>query len=354
MPDDAKDLMPQREVRGDSSEAESSRARAGWVEWSIGVLNGVVGDYLHQRNNGLAVQMAFVHRNRALDMSRQSLGRAFPDATSKLCVLIHGLTCTESCWSFRGDPKTSFGSLLQEDLGYTPVFLRYNTGLHISENGELLSHRLQELVSNYPRELDELIVIGHSMGGLLLRSACHQAPGLGHDWTRHLRHAFYLGTPHFGTRFEKFGNVVSWMLRTVPNDYTRLASDVINLRSRGIKDLRYTNLAHEDWRGTDPDALLQDNRHPVPLMPGVSHYFVGGTLTSNERHVAALLFGDLLVQACDSVPLGAQDRPLVFPPENGRLFPGIAHLALAYHPEVYAQLKTWLGQEPGSLERNVP
>ena len=46
---------------------------------------------------------------------------------------------TESIWDFPGDPDTTYGSLLARDHGVTPIYLRYNTGQHISVNGRELA-----------------------------------------------------------------------------------------------------------------------------------------------------------------------------------------------------------------------
>jgi len=97
------------------------------------------------------------------------------------------------------------GAALARDLGYTPLYLHYNTGLHISTNGRAFADLLQMLVAEWPAPLEELVIIGHSMGGLVSRSACYYGAFNGHDWLRHLRKLIFLGTPHHGTPMERTG-----------------------------------------------------------------------------------------------------------------------------------------------------
>jgi len=318
------------------------KPRAGWVDVGIGALNGVVGDYLQERDNDLALPLCVIHDNRPLEPNAASLREAFPEATPRVCVFAHGLCCTEATWQFPEEPARSYGSLLLEDFGITPVFIRYNTGLHISHNGRTYCTLLHDLVANWPVEVADLTLIGHSMGGLISRSACLYADRLGHDWPDKLHRAVYLGSPHLGAPLEKVGNVAAAVFGKIPDPLAHLARDLINLRSIGIKDLRYANLVDEDWLGHDPDAVLVNTRTSAPLREGMKHYVVAGTLTQEENHLIAQMIGDSLVR----VP-SATGRPerggegLGIPEDRIARFPGFHHMMLAHHPDVYTKLKTW-------------
>src|SRR5262249_34877085 len=156
------------------------------------------------------------------------------EATARAVVLVHGLMSTEHVFELEGGE--TYGTLLARDLGYTPFALRYNSGLHISENGEALDDLLGRFVAAYPVPREEITVIGHSMGGLVIRSAAHAASARDSRWLPLVTRAFYLGSPHLGAPLERFGNVLTWALARIPNPYTELAADIINLRSSGVKD----------------------------------------------------------------------------------------------------------------------
>lgn len=311
------------------------------LEQLVGVLNGAVGDYLKRTRNGLATSMAFVQAGRVLGAT-ECFGAS---PTSRVAVLVHGLMSTEVVW--RMPDGEDYGSLLARDLGYTPFYVRYNSGLHISENGEALDALLEQLAVAYPRPIEELTLVGHSMGGLVIRSACHAAsaaPG-GRRWLPLARRAIYVGSPHLGAPLERFGNVVAWALANLPTPYTRLAADLVNLRSSGVKDLRYGSLRREDWEGADADALLANTRHPVPLLPHIRHHLIAGHLTDDPR-LAALFFGDALVPI-DSASgrAAAHHRSAIFPQEHVRILPSFDHLSLAHHPDVYAVVRAFCEEE---------
>ncbi|MEE4377969.1 MAG: alpha/beta hydrolase [Candidatus Competibacteraceae bacterium] len=316
-----------------------------WTEWSISVLNGMVGDYLQERQNGLAINMAFYQHNRPLLITTDNLRQAVPNPTAKVCLLIHGLGCNEGIWApadrAQYDPTCSYGTSLQHDLGYTPFYLRYNTGLPVAENGKRLAGLLDELSACYPMNIDELTLIGHSMGGLVLRSACHYA--LHHHqygWVKKVRRAFYLGTPHDGADLEKVGHVTTAVLNAVPNPITRLIGSILNLRSRGVKDLRLGNLVDDDWSDDFPDNSLPRRHKVVPWLPHAHHYLLVGTVAEDPRHPASRLLGDTLVRVPPvhrtSLP-GTKDAHQ----STVKVFPRVHHLELAHHTGVYQQIKQW-------------
>jgi len=323
---------------------DRSNPDVNWTNVGIGALNGVLGDYLQSRNNDLAVEMAVVHDGQPVALDPDTLGKRYPAASPRVCVLVHGLCCTENTWTFPGTCE-SYGSLLQRDFGMTPVFVRYNTGLHISENGRAFCELLNQIVSNWPVPVEDITLIGHSMGGLVIRSACLYADRLGRDWVDHVHRAVYVGSPHLGAPLEKFGNAAAAVFGKIPDPITRLARDLINLRSIGIKDLRYANLVDEDWLGRDPDAVLQNTRTDAPLRTNIEHYVVAGTLTQNENNIIAQMIGDALVRVPSATGKPAGDGDIGLPQDHMKLFPGLHHMSLAHHPDVYEQLEAWLREE---------
>jgi triacylglycerol lipase len=317
--------------------------RPGRMEAVLGALNAVLGDYLHRTGNGLATSMALYAGNKPIALEADSLRRAFAHSTGRLALWIHGLGVSEGVWCFPEAPAQSYATLLEDEHGFTPLVLRYNTGLHVSDNGTALSELLSRLVAAFPVPIEELVLVGYSMGGLVLRSACHVAAEAQAPWLSHVRRAVYIGVPHLGAPLERVGQRVAHLLRKVPNAYTRLIADVADLRSSGVKDLAFSNLLQRDWEGATREELLRNRRHPVPLLPGISHHLVVGTLGKDEKHLLSLLFGDGMVRVASAAGRARPGDPApLFPQEHVAVVPGVGHLALAHHPAVYASLKAWL------------
>jgi pimeloyl-ACP methyl ester carboxylesterase len=331
---------------GDTQPAEGEPLPAAW-DLAIGALNGVVGDRLERERNGLRIRMQFHHEGRPLALDLESLRRAYPGAARKLAVFVHGLASNEQVWQFYseehyGNRDTTYGSLLERDLGYTPVYLRYNSGLHVSENGERLADCMEVLVRTWPVPVEEIVLVGHSMGGLVARSACHHGKQRASAWVDAIRHVFCLGTPHLGAPLEKLGNVMAWALGAL--DMTKPLGSIINGRSAGIKDLRFGYLVEADWQGRDADALLEDNRHDIPFLDSAAHYFIAATITQSPDHLIGYLVGDTLVRPSSASGRAAPPaRWLPFEDEHGHHLGAVTHLRLVNHPAVYDQVRRWLG-----------
>jgi pimeloyl-ACP methyl ester carboxylesterase len=307
-----------------------------WTDWGISVLNGILGDYLYERNNGLAIDPMFYHRNRPLAITTEGLRSAYPQPTAKLCILLHGLACNEGVWVFRDtvqdEAARCYGTLLQKELGYTPFFLRYNTGLSIAQNGRGFADLLEGLLACYPTGVDEIVLLGHSMGGLVVRSACHYGVRLGHGWVDKVRRAFYLGTPHDGADLEALGVATTAVLQAVPHPVTRLIGKLLDLRSQGIKDLHRGDRLHEDAPGVAGAAR--------PWLPHARHHLLIGTLTRDPRHAASRLLGDGLVRPPRGhAPRQGAERPTDPGQVSVTLFPGVHHMGLAHDPDVYEHIK---------------
>ena len=269
-----------------------SETRAGAT--ALAVINGLRGDVLAAEGDELAIPMAVRVGGAAVPMNREELWEAFPQATARVVVFVHGLFGTEHEWALGG--RETYGARLAREHGWSPVYVRYNTGRAIDENGAELSDLLERLVEAWPREVDRVGLIGHSMGGLVVRSACHQAADRG--WKRLLEHSVTLGTPHTGSPVAQAVDLATQALGRLPE--TRMFGNFLDRRSAGIRDLQ---------RGLD---------HP-PLETARHHYVSAGA--------------DLLVRRGSAVPSDADDALHV---------PGVGHIALLNHDDVYAQIRDWL------------
>jgi alpha-beta hydrolase superfamily lysophospholipase len=304
----------------------------------LAALSGLIGDELAHERSPLAAEMAVRVGGRPVPAGDAAAVRAaFPAAGPRLAVFLHGLMESEFAW---GTGPDTYGEALAE-LGYTAVHVRYNTGRHISANGADLSRLLGDLQASWPAPVTEIALIGHSMGGLVARSAAHQAVAADAGWVTHVRHTVSLGTPHHGAPLPRAVHVADAALRLVPE--TRALSGLLRRRSAGIRDLRHGSLVDEDWRDRDPDALRAAATAEVPLHPGASHAFVSATVTREGGHPLGRLVGDTLVLA-PSAEGRERDQRLAF--DAGLRLGGTHHLALLRHPAVRERLCAWLAATP--------
>lgn len=316
------------------------KKNSGWRgrEPVLAVLNGVLGDHLETTHNPLAIPMTFRRGGQALTLEKQSLTQDIPSINGRILLLIHGLCMNDLQWRRR---KHDHGAALGIDRGYTPIYLHYNSGRHISINGRELAGQLEELIQSWPVLLEEIVILGHSMGGMLVRSAFHYGVLAGHAWPKKIRKLVFLGTPHHGAPLERGGNWFHVILDR--SSYTAPFSSLGKIRSAGITDLRYGNLLDLDWMEHDRFAHVGDQRKSVPLPSKVKCYVVAATTGKKTGDIKDRMLGDGLVPIESA--LGQHQNPsfnLNFRPEYTHIEYGINHLDLLSCPSVYRQLLRWL------------
>jgi pimeloyl-ACP methyl ester carboxylesterase len=290
----------------------------------VSAVNGLIGDRLAKERSELAIELAVRRHGRDVPPDAQSLAEAFPQATGDLAVFLHGLAESEEAW--RKDAHLSggsYGARLAAETSWTPVYLRANTGLHIAENGVALASLLDDLVEHWPTEVRRIALVGHSMGGLIVRAACAAATdpaGGGTPWSTLVTDVVTLGTPHLGAPLERGLVAGAKALGHLPESAP--FGRVLEYRSVGILDLRA--------------GLAAD----VQNLPHARYHLVAATLAGSHRHPVSEAFGDLLVRYPSAV-----GRPRRGPD----LFPGADvlhvkgdHFDLLNHAEVYDALRTWL------------
>ena len=317
---------------------------------ALGAFNGAFGDTVHERHRALSPELAVRLGGHDIALERDALAAAFPAAGPRVVVLLHGLGETEHAWHRREhahgrELPATYATLLEEDLGLTGVVLRYNTGRHISDNGEALATLLGDLVAAWPVPVTSLSLVGHSMGGLVIRSALHHGRLGEADWLGRVEHVVSLGSPFLGAPLERATNRATWALAKLPE--TAPLAKLVNLRAAGVKDLRYGALLREDWEGTDPDARGRDSARDVHHLTSAQHFCVSSTLGATEGHVLGRMLGDILVHpsSADGSGRSAHRTPLAF--DDTARFPGLSHFDLLNHPAVYARLRDWLAPAAG-------
>lgn len=304
----------------------------------VAVLNGVVGDYLVSTGNPLQIQMKFRREGKSLKLTPEALGESIPQITGKIVVLAHGLCMSDMQWQRRGH---NHGEALAAEAGFTPVYLHYNSGLHISSNGREFSAQLEDLIKAWPVPVEQLVIMGYSMGGLLARSACEDARRTNKSWIRHLRDLLFLGTPHDGSPLERTGNRLDAILGASP--YTIALSRLGKVRSAGITDLRHANLDDTDWQDHDRFHPRRVRREALPLPEGVRCYAIAGSMARRPNKLSERLAGDGLVPLFSA--LGSHrsaKRNLGLPEAHREIVYKTNHLGLLDSQEAYAQISAWL------------
>jgi hypothetical protein len=322
----------------------AGRASSPQREAVLAALNGVMGDYLVASDNPLAIPMRLRRDGRPLVLETAALAAAIPHGGGKLAVLAHGLCLNDRQWNRGGHDH---GAVLARTLGYTPLYLHYNTGLHTSINGRALAGLLETLLRQWPQPVDDLVIVAHSMGGLVARSACHYGAAAGHAWPRRLSKLVFLGTPHHGAPLERGGNWVDVILDATP--YAAPFARLGKIRSAGITDLRYGNVLDEHWQGRDRFARARDTRQFVPLPRGVQCFAIAATTGKKRGDLRDRLLGDGLVPVASA--LGRHDethRSLSFPASRQWIGYGMSHLDLLGRPEVSDRIVRWIAPAPGT------
>lgn len=313
-----------------------TRAPSARREAALAVLNGIWGDHLEATGNPLAVRTALRIDGRAFDTGADGLRTAVRAPTGRVAVLIHGLCMNDLQWARRGHHH---GAMLAREAGWTVLALHYNTGLHVSDNGRRLSALLEPLLAHWPVPVTELALVGHSMGGLVARAACHT--GADTAWRRRLTRLVCMGTPHHGALLERGGHHLDRALEWSP--YTAPFARIGKARSAGITDLRHGNVQDADWQGHRGRAGHRDRRVPTPLPAGVDVYCLAATTAERMRGLRHALVGDGLVSVASA--WGEHPDPmraLSVPDAHKAVITEASHWDLLSHPDAAAALRRWL------------
>lgn len=313
-------------------------------EQVLAALNGVLGDRLAASQSPLALDMAFRLNGQAWQ-PEDGLAVSAP-AQGHVLLTIHGLCMTDTQWLMNGHDH---GDWLAQAMGCTRLNLRYNTGLHVHDNGLKLARLLERLVLNWPVPLTRLSIVAHSMGGLVARSAHAAGVQSGHAWPQRLKDMVFLGTPHHGSPLERAGHWVDSVLAATP--FTMPFVKLGQLRSAGIIDLRHGCVLPPD-RPDEPDqprALGRhaDTRTSLPLPAGVNCFAVAATLAPRRSMLAERLTGDGLVPLHSA--LGQHDDPrhrLAFEPTHQHVMHRTGHLALLGSQPLAQHMLNWLQTPP--------
>jgi len=297
-----------------------------------------VGDYLEEKENPLQIRMQLRLEGKTVVLNKKNLERDHLNINGKIILMVHGSCMNDIQWTRNGH---NHGASLAKELEKTPLYLYYNSGLHVSTNGKEFSQLLEDLIINWPVPIEELVILAHSMGGLVSRSAFYYGKQEKKTWTKHLKKVVFLGTPHHGAPLEKAGNYIDVILEAIP--YAKPFARLGKIRSAGVTDLRYGNLIDEDWKSHERFEPKGDQRKSVPLPKNIDFYNIAAILGKEKDIIGPLVIGDGMVAMKSA--LGSHKDPkkiLKFKKSNTSIIYESGHLDLLSSPRVYEKLKEWL------------
>jgi pimeloyl-ACP methyl ester carboxylesterase len=287
----------------------------------LSIINGVYGDRLLLTDNELALGMQFFHQNQAID---SQLSSNLKSPSTKIMLFIHGLCMSHHCWESGGE---NLSSKMAETLGYTPVYLDYNTGRCIADNGLELAIQLEKLVDIWPVNVSNITIVGHSMGGLVARSASYYGEKNNCRWLHINKTLVSIGTPHAGAPLEKVASALENLMQLSP--YAIPFVRLTKIRSQGIENLRYGEI-------TTSDKF-------VPLPIDVEYFALAATLNKQQKFTTEKFIGDGLVTPDSAFGQGQDSSStLLIPAENKRLIYELGHNEMLTDAGVFQQLETWL------------
>lgn len=320
------------EVTEDDTRPSPSHTTGG--AQTIAVLHGLIGDDMERSSRVLAYPMSIRVDGRPVVTKYRALATAFPDAGAHLVVFLHGLVETESAWRLGGRP--TYGQRLDSEAGTTSIFLRYNTGRRIATNGADLSDLLEQLVPAWPVRVHRITLVGHSMGGLVSRSAAHHAAENGRRWVELLTDVFTLGTPHLGAPLARGVHVATAALALTPE--TRPFANLLARRSAGIRDLIHGSITEDEGHASYADRFDVGAAMDISVPDGVRHHHASAVVTGNPRHPVGIFVGDGLVRT-DSAGGRNKLRDLGLRPDDGLAISSAHHFTLLNDERVYCWMR---------------
>jgi len=312
----------------------------------VAAVNGLIGDELRMLDDPQAIKMSVRKDGEDVVATPFPVKQAYLDGGSHLVVFVHGLCESDESWYQREKiTGSTYVDRIAGETDGTPVLVRYNTGLHVSENGKHLDALIRQLIDAWPVSVTRVTLVGHSMGGLVVRAATNYATAANEVWPQLVKDIVCLGTPHAGANLEKVAHLGSRLLRFWP--VTTPFSAILESRSPGIVDLRHGYISQDEWEGQDLTSQWGLDRIAAAPLAHAEYHFVGSTLGATKYHPFSAVLGDLLVHFSSASGMG-RSGPIV---EGARFeyIPSVNHFALLNHPTVGDWLVEWLNARNHNL-----
>jgi pimeloyl-ACP methyl ester carboxylesterase len=245
---------------------------------------------------------------------------------------VQGLSLADTGCSCRGHDHAK---RLARDLDAELIYLRYNSGRHVSTNGAQFARQLDAIVAGWPKP-PEITLVGHSMGGLVIRSACAAAEAAGYDWVRRVKASVFIGTPHRGAPLERHGHGVDRLFAASP--YTMAFTRLSQIRSAGITDLRHGSTRDADWQGRNRFATDGYACRSLPLPAHIAAFTIAG---SHGKRSSSAPRGDGLVPVASALD-GHGDADAAVAAARSFIAYETGHLDLLASTVFYARMRRLL------------
>ncbi len=304
-------------------------------DFILSILNGVIGDYLAEKENPLEIEMHFVHQSKKITIDKKSIKNSYSNISSKIILMVHGSCMNANLWTRKNH---NHGEILAKETSETLIYLNYNSGKHVSTNGKEFNELLEKLTKNWPVPVEEITIINHSMGGLVTRSALYYGEQAQKSWTNLTKKIVFLGTPHHGSHIERKGNYLDLILESVP--YAKPFAKLGKIRSAGVTDLRYGNLVDEDWQYKNRFELKKEHKKHIPLTKNTEYYSIAAVTGKEKNYIKNRFFGDSLVSVKSALGKHKnRDKNLHFKKENTFTVYENNHSDLLSNPKITEILK---------------
>jgi pimeloyl-ACP methyl ester carboxylesterase len=253
-------------------------------------VSSVIGSAHDSKIQLSEIKMSF--RENGKDIGPEDVWRSFENSGKEEIVLfVPGLFTDEYLWK---DHTIEIDGYHVVSRGVSdhclpnnvfPVYVRFNHGRHISENGKELLELVLQLLKHRP-DL-KINIIAYSLGCLVVRSLLYYSREKGLSLNhRNVKKVVFVSSPDGGSYLEKAGFWLGFLLEKTPYLVLQIIGVIGNMRSDAIKDLSHGIIREEDWVTYNPLTRYWGEKYfgeldGIDCYQFYSSYGEGGTFLQN-------------------------------------------------------------------------
>lgn len=219
------------------------------------VISSILGSTMDDKVRFTTIQMNW--RLKSEDASTEELLQDFRrSGKTEITVYVPGLFTDESLWKnqrIKINERMVLSRGLSdyiEQWGTYSAYVRFNHGMHISENGRMLLELFRELQRNLPNT--KINIVSYSIGCLITRSMLYQAKISEQGRIPNLGKIVHIAAPDMGSYLEKLGFWLGFLMEKTPITAVKVIGIIGNFRSDAIKDLSHGIIRKQDWAASSP------------------------------------------------------------------------------------------------------